>query len=172
MGAAELLDYDQERLRGLVLEEGGPTSHVAIVARALGIAAVGQVEEAVSLAESGDPVIVDGDIAEVHLRPPAEIEIAYADKVRFRAKRQEQYRRLRDEPAVTRDGVEIAGVVAPSFLDTSIPAGPHVYTVYADDGEEVLAKVHERGLEPVAALVRRSSLEDVFLRLTGRSLVD
>ena len=38
MGAAELLDYGRERIRGLVLEEGGPTSHVAIVARALGIA--------------------------------------------------------------------------------------------------------------------------------------
>ena len=43
MGAAELLDYDRERIRGLVLEEGGPTSHVAIVARALGIATVGRV---------------------------------------------------------------------------------------------------------------------------------
>ena len=39
MGPAELLDYDRQRLRGLVLEEGGSTSHVAIVARALGIAA-------------------------------------------------------------------------------------------------------------------------------------
>ena len=44
--------------------------------------------------------------------------------------------------------------------------------VYTDDGEEVTAKVHERGLEPVAVLVRRSTLEDVFLRLTGRTLVD
>ena len=44
--------------------------------------------------------------------------------------------------------------------------------VYSDDGEEVIAKVHERGLEPVAVLVRRSTLEDVFLRLTGRTLVD
>src|SRR4051794_18817952 len=46
MGPAALLDYDRRRLRGLVLEEGGPTSHVAIVARALGIAAVGQIENA------------------------------------------------------------------------------------------------------------------------------
>ena len=41
MGPAELLDYDRTRLRGLVLEEGAPQSHVAIVAKALGIAAVG-----------------------------------------------------------------------------------------------------------------------------------
>ena len=44
MGPAALLDYDRKKLRGLVLEEGGPTSHVAIVARALGIAAVGEVD--------------------------------------------------------------------------------------------------------------------------------
>jgi lipooligosaccharide transport system ATP-binding protein len=49
---------------------------------------------------------------------------------------------------------------------------PDRLLVYSEDGEEVIAKVHERGLEPVAVLVRRSTLEDVFLRLTGRSLVD
>ena len=54
MGAAELLDYDRERIRGLVLEEGGPTSHVTIVARALGIASVGRASNIVSLVENGD----------------------------------------------------------------------------------------------------------------------
>ncbi|WP_435770997.1 ABC transporter ATP-binding protein [Nocardioides sp. SYSU DS0651] len=49
---------------------------------------------------------------------------------------------------------------------------PDRLLVYSADGEEVLAKVHERGLEPVASLVRRSTLEDVFLHLTGRTLVD
>jgi phosphotransferase system enzyme I (PtsP) len=108
MGPAELLDYDRDRLRGLVLEEVGPTSHVAIVARALGIATVGQLDDIVALAEAGDAIIVDGDTGEVHLRPPADIETAYADKARFRARKQEQYRLIRGEPAATRDGVEIA----------------------------------------------------------------
>ncbi len=49
---------------------------------------------------------------------------------------------------------------------------PDRLLVYSHDGEEVIAKIHERGLEPVAVLVRRSTLEDVFLRLTGRTLVD
>ncbi|HEX6514650.1 MAG TPA: ABC transporter ATP-binding protein [Nocardioidaceae bacterium] len=49
---------------------------------------------------------------------------------------------------------------------------PDRLLLYTHDGEETLAKVHERGLSPVAVLVRRSTLEDVFLRLTGRSLVD
>ncbi|BBE73841.1 phosphoenolpyruvate--protein phosphotransferase [Oharaeibacter diazotrophicus] len=108
MGAAELLDYDRTRIRGLVLEEGAPTSHVAIVARALNIATVGQVPNAVSLAEPGDAIIVDGEAGLVHLRPPGDVESAYADKVRFRARRQERFRRLRNKPAVTRDGVEIS----------------------------------------------------------------
>ncbi|MBA3781534.1 ABC transporter ATP-binding protein [Nocardioides sp. InS609-2] len=49
---------------------------------------------------------------------------------------------------------------------------PDRVLVYSQDGEEVIAKVHERGLQPVAVLVRRSTLEDVFLALTGRTLVD
>jgi lipooligosaccharide transport system ATP-binding protein len=49
---------------------------------------------------------------------------------------------------------------------------PDRILVYSDDGEHVLEQVHERGLRPIATLVRRSTLEDVFLRLTGRTLVD
>ena len=44
--------------------------------------------------------------------------------------------------------------------------------LYAADGDEFLARVHRAGIEPLAELVRRSSLEDVFLYLTGRTLVD
>ena len=49
---------------------------------------------------------------------------------------------------------------------------PDRILLYADDGEAAAVAVHDRGLRPEAVLVRRSSLEDVFLRLTGRSLVD
>ena len=49
---------------------------------------------------------------------------------------------------------------------------PDRILIYAHDGEAALAEVHRRGLDPVGSLVRRSSLEDVFLRLTGRTLVD
>ena len=107
MGAAELLDYPRDKLRGLVLEDGAATSHVVIVARAMGIAVVGQVKGAVSMSENGDPVIVDGDEGSIHLRPQPDLEAAYAEKVRFRARRQELYRELRKKPSVTRDGVAI-----------------------------------------------------------------
>jgi lipooligosaccharide transport system ATP-binding protein len=49
---------------------------------------------------------------------------------------------------------------------------PDRVLLYADDGESVVAAAHARGLQPEAVLVRRSSLEDVFLRLTGRSLIE
>jgi len=49
---------------------------------------------------------------------------------------------------------------------------PDRVLLYADDGEAAVAAAHARGLEPEQVLVRRSSLEDVFLRLTGRSLIE
>lgn len=107
MGPAALLDYDRSRLRGLVLEEGGPTSHIAIVARALGIPAVGEVSNATSLAEPGDAIIVDGAAGEVQIRPKPDVEAAYAEKARLRARRQEQYLKLRNVPSVTKDGADI-----------------------------------------------------------------
>ncbi|MET0257497.1 MAG: phosphoenolpyruvate--protein phosphotransferase, partial [Methylobacterium sp.] len=107
MGPAALLDYDRANLRGVVLEEGGPTSHIAIVARALGIPAVGEIANATALCDSGDAIIVDGGAGEIQVRPSPEIESAYAEQARLRARRQEQYRALRDVPATTRDRVHI-----------------------------------------------------------------
>jgi len=108
MGPAALLDYDRAKLRGLILEEGGPASHVAIVARALGVATVGLVPNITSLVEPNDAVIIDGSTGDVHVRPQNDVRTAYAEKARLRARRQEQYARLRDVPAVTRDGVAVA----------------------------------------------------------------
>jgi len=49
---------------------------------------------------------------------------------------------------------------------------PDRVLIYAEDGESALAEAIRRGLQPITSLVRRSSLEDVFLRLTGRSLIE
>lgn len=49
---------------------------------------------------------------------------------------------------------------------------PDRVLIYTNDGESALEQVTARGLHPITSLVRRSSLEDVFLRLTGRSLID
>jgi len=107
MGAAELLDYPREKLRGLVLEDGSITSHVVIVARAMSIPVAGQLKGVVSMAENGDAIIVDGEEGKVQLRPQPDVEAAYAEKVRFRARRQELYRELRDKPSTSKDGVHV-----------------------------------------------------------------
>ncbi|HET8973143.1 MAG TPA: putative PEP-binding protein, partial [Pseudolabrys sp.] len=107
MGPAALLDYDRKRLRGLVLEEGGPTSHVSIVARALGIPTVGEIENATGLVESGDAIIVDGSTGHIHMRPPQDVQASYGERVKLRARRQAQYRALRDRPCVTKDGQKV-----------------------------------------------------------------
>lgn len=107
MGPAELLDYDRTRLRGLIVEDGSSQSHVAVVAKALGIAAIGQAAGVVERVNAGDAAIVDAVAGEVHLRPTGEVIAAFSDKVRFRARKQKRYMALRDRPAITRDGVRI-----------------------------------------------------------------
>jgi len=108
MGPAALLDYDRNRLRGLVLEEGGPTSHVSIVARALGIPTVGEIENATGLVEPGDAIIVDGSTGHIHMRPPQDIQASYGERVKLRARRQAQYRALRERPCITKDGQKMS----------------------------------------------------------------
>jgi phosphotransferase system enzyme I (PtsP) len=125
MGPAELLEYDRTKLRAIVLEEGASISHVAIIARSLGLVAVGQAENIVSMSETGDAIIVDGPAGQVHLRPTPEVEQSYVDKVRITAKRRAHYLALRSRPSVTQDNVEItllhnSGLVAdlPMLNDT------------------------------------------------------
>ncbi len=128
MGPAALLDYERARLRGLVLEDVGASSHVAIIARALGIPCVGEVANVTTLVEPGDAIIVDGASGEVQLRPQGDVESAYAEKARLRARRQERYRRLVNLPSVTRDGVEIGlHMNAGLLIDL-----PHVAEMNAD----------------------------------------
>ncbi len=69
-------------------------------------------------------------------------------------------------PVCPSKGEELQG------LPARIEVLPDRVLLYVDDGDAALAHVHQRGVEPRSALVRRASLEDVFLRLTGRTLVD
>ncbi|MBT3988913.1 MAG: phosphoenolpyruvate--protein phosphotransferase [Rhodospirillaceae bacterium] len=108
MGPAELLDYDRTHLRGLVLEEGSATTHVAIVARALDIPVVGRAAEVLDKVETGDTVIVDGDNAQIHIRPANDTQQAFVDTLTARAQKMATYAALRDVPAETKDGIQIA----------------------------------------------------------------
>ena len=107
MGPAELLDYGRRRIMGLVLEEGSPTAHVAIVARAFDIPVVGRVEDATSRIEAGDLVIVDGDHAQILVRPSEDIRQSVAVAVEARTRRRAFYETLSSVPPISRDGVSI-----------------------------------------------------------------
>ncbi len=73
-----------------------------------------------------------------------------------------------------RFGSDRNAVVAPQLREMveRIEVLPDRILMYADDGEEVLHQLGQKNLHPLTSLVRRSSLEDVFLRLTGRSLIE
>ncbi|MGF1626628.1 MAG: phosphoenolpyruvate--protein phosphotransferase [Alphaproteobacteria bacterium] len=108
LGPAELLDFMSDRLAGVVLEEGSPTSHVAIVARALEIPMVGRVRGILSQIERDDPLVVDGDSAQVFIRPGDDVLATVSETVQARAVLRAQYEADRDKPAISRDGHRIA----------------------------------------------------------------
>ena len=107
LGPAELLDYGESRLRALVLEEGSPIAHVAIVARALQIPVIGRIDRLLEHVDPGDTILVDGDHSQVFLRPAADVEAAFAQSLANREAEVAQYDVLRDLPGETKDGVRI-----------------------------------------------------------------
>ncbi|HYE48497.1 MAG TPA: phosphoenolpyruvate--protein phosphotransferase [Azospirillaceae bacterium] len=107
MGPAELLDYDSRRLRGLVLEEGSAYSHVSIVARALDIPVVGQCTDVLNRVEPLDFLIVDGDHGQLFVRPAEDIQDAFVKSLRVREQRKRDFVAMREQPAVSRDGVKV-----------------------------------------------------------------
>jgi lipooligosaccharide transport system ATP-binding protein len=72
-------------------------------------------------------------------------------------------------PPDRRDSVDVDRL---RDLAERVEALPDRILLYASDGEAAVATVHARGIDPASVLVRRSTLEDVFLRLTGRSLIE
>ncbi len=108
LGPADLLEYDRTKLKGLLLEEGSSASHAAIVARALDIPCVGRLSGLRDRVSEGDPVIVDGESGEAYLRPRADVIDAVGARMEVRAQRRAEFARLRDTPAITRDGAKIS----------------------------------------------------------------
>ncbi len=103
MGPADLLDYNKDRVRGVVLSDAGVSSHIAVIAKAMDVSAVGGVKDIVNYVEEGDPIIVDAESGEVHIRPSPAIIKAYSNKIKFQAKKAAQYKILKDVPTVTKD---------------------------------------------------------------------
>ncbi len=108
LGPAELLEYDAKRLKGVILAEGGQTSHVAIIARMMDIPMVGRVENILNLVTRGDLAVVQGDQGLIYIRPPEDIEAAADAEIAARARQVAVYAQTRELPPETKDGVRIS----------------------------------------------------------------
>lgn len=108
LGPAELLEYDATRLKGVIMSEGTPSSHVAIIARMMDIPMIGRVEHILSIAQPGDLAIVQGDQGLVYIRPPEDIEAAIDAEIAARAFQTAIYAATRDLPSETKDGHRVS----------------------------------------------------------------
>lgn len=108
LGPAALLDYDHSKLKGVVLEKGSHSNHVAIVARSLGIPVVGQAGDILNFVEGGDQVIVDGDHGQVYVRPSQYLVDLYSKSIETRARRTTLNQAHIHRQSVTKDGIKIS----------------------------------------------------------------
>ena len=105
LGPAQLLQWHACGIAGVAIEEASPAGHAAILARALGLPAVGGVRGLLDAMEAGDEAVLDADEGQLVLRPEAEVAANYQRAQEARAARRAGYGRLRAESSVTADGV-------------------------------------------------------------------
>ena len=108
MGPAELLDYDRDKLAGIVLEEGAHTSHTSIICRAIGIPLIGRAEGVLDRIEMGDLVLLDGEAGDIHIRPVKSRIDGFRLRVRIQGEQVKAYEAIRHKPALTKDGRHIS----------------------------------------------------------------
>jgi phosphotransferase system enzyme I (PtsP) len=117
LGPAELLEYDRRRLKGVILEEGSLTSHVVIVARAMGIPVLGRVRGLRGKVREGDPLLLDSDQATLTVRPPSGAIEAYEARFARSRERQAAYATLRDVVPISIDGKRITVMMNAGLRD-------------------------------------------------------
>lgn len=108
LGPAELLDYDRRFIKGLILEEGVHTGHVAIIARALDIPVVGRISQLFTHVHSGDKLIIDGGRGTITVNPNSDEFQKARENITKLKKWQVLNKELCDKPSQTADGVPIS----------------------------------------------------------------
>ena len=117
LGLAELLEYDRRRLKGVVLEEGSLTAHVIIVARAMGIPVLGRVRDVRHLINEGDLILMDVTENRLFIRPSPDMDESFESKLQLGQKRKAKFAELREQPAMTKDGVRVELMVNAGLRD-------------------------------------------------------
>ena len=111
LGPADLLEYDRRRLKGVLLEEGSLTSHMTIVARAIGVPVIGRLHDIRHSVEEGETILVDGDNGSVIIRPTRHLTTGFEHRMALSQKRRAEFAAVRTLPAKTRDGVKVSVMV-------------------------------------------------------------
>lgn len=116
MGPAELMDYDYNKIRGLIIEDGTPTMHVAIVAKALNIPVLAKIKGILADVQNGQLVAVDGNEGFVYINPSPQVVEKFEKQIVEKAVLQKKLLQLRDLPAKTLDGVSMG-----LFVNVGLP---------------------------------------------------
>jgi phosphotransferase system enzyme I (PtsP) len=111
LGPAELLEYDRRRLKAVLLEEGSLTSHMVIVARAIGVPVIGRLHDIRHSVEEGETILVDGDNGSIIIRPTRHLMSGFEHRMALSQKRRAEFAAIRTLPAETRDGVHVSVMV-------------------------------------------------------------
>jgi phosphotransferase system enzyme I (PtsP) len=111
LGPAELLEYDRRRLKAVLLEEGSLTSHMTIVARAMGVPVIGRLNDIRHSVNEGETILVDGDNGSVIIRPNRPLSSGFEHRMALSQKRRAQFAAGKSLPAETRDGVQVSVMV-------------------------------------------------------------
>src|SRR3954465_8426304 len=111
LGPAELLEYDRRRLKGVLLEEGSLTSHMTIVARAIGVPVIGRLHDIRHSVEDGEAILVDGDNGSVIIRPTRQLLSGFEHRMAMSQRRRAEFAAVRTLPAETVDGVKVSVMV-------------------------------------------------------------
>ncbi|MDG2001705.1 MAG: phosphoenolpyruvate--protein phosphotransferase [Novosphingobium sp.] len=117
LGPAELLEYDRRRLKGVILEEGSLTSHVVIVARAMGLPVLGRVAGLRGFVREGDHLLLDADEGLATARPAPGMVDAFEARFAKSRERQAAHAALRDVEPITRDGTRIQVMINAGLRD-------------------------------------------------------
>jgi len=111
LGPAELLEYDRRRLKAVLLEEGSLTSHMTIVARAIGVPVIGRLHDIRHSVEDGETILVDGDNGSVIVRPTRQLLAGFEHRMTLSQKRRAEFAAVKNLPAKTIDGVQVSVMV-------------------------------------------------------------
>lgn len=107
MGPADLMDYDYHKIRGLIIEDGTPTMHVAIVAKALNIPVIAKIKGLFDEIKTGELLAVDGNDGYVYINPLPAVQDKFKAKIAEKEKLQLKLAELKKLPSKTLDGVKI-----------------------------------------------------------------